>query len=149
MYKNVFSLCSFCNIKEESIHHLFYHRPFTKSFWSEFTMLVFLCCNFFLQFTETIIFLSYFHSANVNLDYTVLLLCLLGKFQLHKARTIRYNTNFRMFSLDIKSLVTFFKNMLKLLNSKASRTFNMLESVVMNLYFYMTMTMSVVFCYLF
>ncbi len=70
--------------------------------------------NVFYNLQKLSFFLSDFHSANVNLDYTVLLFCLLGKFQLHKARTIRCNPNFRMFSLDIKSLVTFFKNMSKL-----------------------------------
>jgi len=47
-------------------------------------------------------FLSDFYSKDVNLDNTALLLCLVGKFHLHKAsRKIHSNPNFRMFSSDI------------------------------------------------
>ncbi len=81
-----------------------------------------------IEMTESIIFLSDFHSKDSNLEHTVLLLCLLGKFHLHKARTIHCKPNFRKFSSDVKSRFTSFKNVFKPLNSKASKTFNILES---------------------
>ncbi len=82
-----------------------------------------------IDMTESIIFLSDFHSKDSNLKHTVLLLCLLCKFRLHKARFINCKPNFRMFSSDVKSIFTYFKNVSKPLNSKASKTFNILESV--------------------
>ncbi len=129
-FENISSLCSFCNTDEESILHLFCHCPFSKSFWSKVTFLISFCCKQIIDITESIIFLSDFHSKDSNLEHTVLLLCLLGKFHLHKARIIHCKPNFRMFSFDIKISFTSFKNVSKPLNSKASKTFNILESVV-------------------
>ncbi len=82
-FENISSLCSFCNTDEESILHLFYHCPFSMSFWSEVTVLISFCCKKIIKMTESIIFLSDFHSKDSNLEHTVLLLCLLGKFHLH------------------------------------------------------------------
>ncbi len=89
-FENISSLCSFCNTDEESILHLFYHCPFSMSFWSEVTVLISFCCKKNIEMTESIIFLSDFHSKYSNLEHTVLLLCLLGKFHLHKARTLEH-----------------------------------------------------------
>ncbi len=86
-----------------------------------------------IDMTESIMFLSDFHSKDRHLEHTVLLLCLLGKFPLHEARIIHCKPNFRMFSSDIKYCFTYFKNVSKPLNSKASKTFNILESVVRDL----------------
>ncbi len=83
-----------------------------------------------IDMTKSIIFLSDFHSKDSNLEHTVLLLYLLGKFYLQKARIIHCKPNFRMFSSDIKYYFIYFKNVSKPLNSKASKTFNILESVV-------------------
>ncbi len=81
--ENIASLCSFCNTDEESILHPFYHCPFSKSFWSEVTVLIYFCCK--KNYRNDRIY--HFHSKDSNLEHTVLLLCLLGKFHLHKART--------------------------------------------------------------
>ncbi len=80
-----------------------------------------------IDMTESIIFLSDFHSKDSNLEHTVLLLCLLGKFHLHKAIIINCKPNLIH---NVKSIFTYFKNVSKPLNSKASKTCNILESVV-------------------
>ncbi len=107
-------------VDEESILHMF--CPFSESFWSEVTVLISFCCKQMIDMAESIIFLSDFHSIDGNLEHTVLLLCLLGKFHLHKSRIIHYKPNvFIWYKISFVS---------KPLNSKASKTFNILESVV-------------------
>ncbi len=127
--ENISPLCSLCNTDGEYIVHLFCHCPFSKSFWTEVTVFICICCKEIIEMTESL------SSGHILLLKTAILnmlyyCCFLGKFHLHKARTIHCEPNFRMFSSDVKSIFTSFKNVSKPLNSKASKTLNILQSVV-------------------
>ena len=102
--ENFSSLCSFCNIEDESLLHLFYNCPHAHTFWVEVSMLIYHRFNRLIPITEEMVLFLHCVTDSHHTENAVKLCCILGKFHIHKARVLKFIPNFHLYRNELRYL---------------------------------------------
>ena len=107
---DVSQLCCFCSGQDESILHLFYRSTFLRKFWADVLTQIFTFHNKLVHISEEMVLFLNSNTGCIVIDITITLLCLLGKFHIHKARILHSKPNFNLFLFELKYYLNLFLN---------------------------------------
>ena len=86
-------LCSFCKEEAESFSHLFYGCLHSTNFWTQMSLLIWESYKILVTIMEDMVLFLSVESNNKETNDVIKLLCLLGKFHIHKARFLQFIPN--------------------------------------------------------
>ena len=99
---DVSPVCSFCKEEVESFPHLFYSCSHSSEFWTEISLLIFETHKKLVPITESMVLFLDVKSDNIEVDSLIKLLCLLGKYHIHKARFLQSTPNKNLFCIELR-----------------------------------------------
>jgi len=94
-------LCSFCNLKSETIVHLFWECPETKRFWKELQNIFNNRClhSFNFKFTKNLVFFG--HCETIATDKICDFIILMAKFFIYRCKVQGINLNVKLFIKEL------------------------------------------------
>ncbi len=84
--KDVSPKCSFCNLENETLIHLFCNCKYSEDFWKQVSMLVFDIFYKIIKIDESMILFLNCNTGSDVVDNTLKVIILLGKFHIHKQK---------------------------------------------------------------
>jgi len=115
--------CSFCNVYEEDLAHLFYECDLSQKVWSDVSHFLFAPRKINYKLSLKDVICSYTHRSKLS-EYVVNFLILHGKYYIHKQKFAKCIPKCNLFLLEIESL----RKSLKLVkNKKNEMLFNFME----------------------
>ncbi len=125
---DVSPLCSFCKKEVESLSHLFYSCPYSTSFWNQMSLLIWESYKVLITINEGMVLFLNAVCNNKEVNNIIKLLCILGKFHIHKVRFLQALPNEFLFYVELKS---FYNSVCKVLkNKKALKTSSLMENIM-------------------
>lgn len=125
---DVSSLCSFCQTEVESLSHLFYSCSFSINFWKSVASLVWKTFLYRITITENMVLFLHVDCKNNEVNNSIKLLCLMGKFHIHKARFLQAVPQEKIFYVELKSFYDVVSLISK--NKKAIKTSALVEKLI-------------------
>ena len=93
--KDISSSCSFCDISDETVVHLFWHCPFAKMFWQD--VLGFIRSEIYnesvLYWKDAVLGFVDFDQSKKGHFNMINLILLLAKFHIHKSKYLNAKTS--------------------------------------------------------
>lgn len=125
---DVSPLCSFCKEDVESFSHLFYGCLHSTNFWTQMSLLIWESYKILVTITEDMVLFLSVESNNKEINDVIKLLCLLGKFHIHKAKFLQFIPNETLFKVELNIFYDSVCNVPK--NKKALKTSSLLGKIV-------------------
>lgn len=129
--KDVSPKCSFCNLEDETLTHLFCKCIYSEGFWKRISNLIFDVFYKIVKIEESMIFFLNCKTGSEEVNNALEVLILFGKFHIHKTKIMSITPSFNFFCKDLN---IFFESLTSITsNKKCIKTSRMLKNVMCKL----------------